>query len=686
MTYESSKKWLMPKEVPQKLLKSVYKDMDNITSTLLFNRDIDSKEKISNYFDATLEDIPHFSKLYDTARAVNIISEAINNDKKIFIHGDFDVDGICACAIIWEIIYKRIAKKIGKKIDVVPYIPDRVDEGYGLTEKSVNAMISQGAQLIISVDCGIRDKQIIEKYQKEGELDFVITDHHQLPDDFELSEKYVIVHPAIPDHEYPFTNICGAFVAFLLSMALAYHYNLTEKTSGDEASDEIVYESRNISDETSKEEISLDSKSISIEQTEILSKGSPDEMTDKKTHIKSLEISVEESIIISNNKVNAESNEFVGSELQNNEKIDFKSISDVSKFIDGLDLVALATVTDMMPLTDINRIIVKEGLKIINSGSRIAFVALSEVASVKIETIDSYHLGFVIGPRLNASGRIGSAMDALRLLVTENYQYAMKNAFELNTLNIKRQSMTEEALQQAKQQLDEKGYLSKDNKLLFVIGEGWSEGIVGLVAGKLTEFFSKPSIVVTRNNNECRGSARSIAGFNITEAIEEFAPRLSRYGGHAQAAGFSTDGENLPIFEKEIVEYANKKLENIDLQPELQIDIIVNSDDLNPGFPDNLQKFKPYGYGNRKPNIMIAKAVILEKRIMGNMQNHLKLVLKDSGFETVNAVMFDCKEDIEKLNIDDVINIVGSVEINAWNGNVDVQFMIKEWSRAEIDK
>lgn len=593
MTYESKKKWIMPQNVPNKIMLDIYKDVDILTATLLYNREVDTAEKIDKFFNAKVTDIPDYTKLYDTKRAVKVISDAIDHNKKIIVHGDFDVDGVCASAIIWELIYKKIARKIGKDIDILPYIPDRVDEGYGLTEKSVNAMIDMGAQLIISVDCGIRDKQIIEKYQKNGELDFVITDHHQLPDDFSLSDRYAIVHPAITKHEYPYTNVCGAFVAYLLATALADYYKLFDSSEN--------------------------------------------------------------------------SNE--------------KDQSSLFCLVDGLDLVALATVTDMMPLEDINRIVVKEGLKIINEKSRNAFVAIAEVAGIKLGLVDSYHLGFVIGPRLNASGRIGSAMDALRLLVTDNYQYAVKIAFELNTLNGKRQNMTEEALNLAKLQLEAKGYLDEKSKLLFVVGEGWSEGIVGLVAGKLTETFSKPSIVVTKNNNECRGSARSIVGFNITEAIEQFSVYLNRYGGHAQAAGFSMDEKNLDKFESEIVAYANTELKSIDLTPEIQIDVVVNSDEINIAFPEKLNRFKPFGYGNRKPNIMIANAVILEKKIMGSMQNHLKLILKDSGFETINAVMFNCREDIDRLQVDDVINLVGSVELNVWNGNTDVQFMVKEWVR-----
>lgn len=584
MTLQSSKKWILPKEIPVEL-DDLYRGFSFFEKTILFNRNIVTKDEINDFFNLTASSIPNFEKLYDTERAAKTIKSAINENKKIYIHGDFDVDGVCASAIIWEFLYRELAKVIGKPIDITPYIPDRVDEGYGLSEKSVNAMLEKGAELIISVDCGIRDKSIIDKYSKERNLGFIITDHHQPPEDFLMnpeSFEYPIVHQMHPSNPYPYDKICGAAVAFLFVQAI-------------------------------RSEFGIDST--------------------------------------------------------------------ITENTPGLDLVALATVTDLMPMLGVNRSFVNLGLSQINRGTRLGLKTLIDKSKLAVGNLDTYHLGYIIGPRLNAAGRMGSAMDALRLMVVDKQESADKLAYNLNKLNWERQQLTEETLNSAKEII--KQQQQDENKMIFVSGDTWQEGIIGLVAGKLLEEYNKPVITVSTKEAQPRGSARSIIGFNITDAIGNFSDYLVKYGGHAQAAGFTVKEGKLEELKTAIIDRANSIIDENMIEKTLSVDYVAGEDEPSFELLEKIDKFKPFGLGNRKPYIMIHSALVVEKKVIGQSQNHMKISFKGNTVGISEGVMFDCAEDIEKINIDDALDLVGYVDINEWNGNTTLQFMIKEWRKSE---
>jgi single-stranded-DNA-specific exonuclease len=580
MTYQSNSNWEFLEEVDNKIKES-YLPQYQFLASLLYSRGI-KPEDMEEFESPKLEQIPGFTNLYDSQKAAREIIEALKDGKKIFIHGDFDSDGVCATSILWDFLYRDAAQML--KIDapaVNPYIPSRVDEGYGLSESSIDNMIEDGAQLIITVDCGIRDKELIRKYQKEKDVRFIITDHHQPPTDIEEDLDYTIVHQMFPGHEYPELHICGATVAFLLTRAI---------------------------------------------ESEITGKATLDENTK------------------------------------------------------GLDLVALATVTDMMPLKGVNRIFVKYGLDQMRTNPRLGLLKLCTAAQVTNTSIESYQLGYVIGPRVNASGRIGDPMDAVRMFLTSDSKKAQELAYKLNNLNFERQKITEQVMESAKSQIDDK----KANMLNFVSGENWPEGIIGLVAGKIQESSGRPTLVVTTNNGETRGSARSLAGFNITDAIGEFSDLLEKYGGHEQAAGFTIKEGKVDEFKKSIEDYANSKLTEDDLKKTVKIDMNINPGDISVKMIETLDVLKPFGYGNSKPVIYMDSCVITDKFIMGATKNHMKLTVKGEGLGNASVLMFNCLEDIDILNNDDVIDIIGSVNLNEWNGNIDAQFIVKEWRKSEI--
>lgn len=563
MSLKSTSNWILPKE---KI------DDGDIAGYVISKRGFDKEV----FLNPSLDDIPSFKYMHDSKSAGRIIAEAVKEGKKIVIHGDFDADGICAVSILWEFLYKEVSKKLGIDVDVLPYIPSRVDQGYGLTESSLNDVIELGAQLVVSVDCGVRDRELVNRYRKEKGLEFVITDHHQPPDYLNDTLEYPLVHPMYPGHEYPFKNVCGAYVAFLLVQAIKHELKMDE----------------NISANTR-----------------------------------------------------------------------------------GLDLVALATVTDLMPLVEVNRTVVKYGIEQIIKGERVGLNELIKVSGLNLSDIDSYHLGYILGPRINAAGRIGSPIDAVKLLVSDNGQVCARIADVLNETNFERQYMTETGFNEAVNIIGE----STNEKILFVASEDWHEGIVGLIAGKLNEKYHRPTLVGKRNGEGVKGSARSIHGFNITEALSKCEKFLDRYGGHELAAGFTIKQGKEKEFSECIKKVAEDMITDDMLVKNLNIDLLVGSESINRELISELDKLKPFGYGNSKPLIALTNLIVLKKSIMGKLGNHMKLVCKGDGIDLITLVFFNCNGDSEEIDVNDIIDVVGDVGINSWNGHEDVQFLVKEW-------
>lgn len=566
MSLKSKSNWNIPEKIKN----------EEIVNYLLEKREI---EYTDTFLNPQLEEIPNYDLLYDTKKAAEKILEYARSGKKIVIHGDYDADGICATSLLWNFLYRELANYLNVHIDVVPYIPSRVDQGYGLTDSSLSDVIALGGKLLISVDCGVRDKELIEKYIDGDKLDFVITDHHQPPEGFKASRKYPLVHQMYTKHEYPQKEICGTTVAFLLIQAIKANIGM---------------------------------------QTQI---------------------------------------------LENTE---------------GLDLVALASITDLMPLTGVNRTLAKYGLKQIRQGNRLGLRMLALRAGIEVKDIDTYHLGYVIGPRINAAGRIGSPLEAVKLLVSNDEQQCKELANDLNDINFSRQQMTMQILESAKQSV-----VDTDN-IIFLLGEGWHEGIIGLVAGKLEEEYYKPVLVATNNEGVVKGSARSIKGFNITQTLEKFSPYLERFGGHELAAGFTAKTSQVEEFRIEIIKYANETLSEENLKRDIRVDLNLESDNIDRKLLESMKILEPYGYGNPKPLICLTNLIVVKKYPLGKEQIHLKLMVKGNGSELLQLVLFNCFDDVQILNEGDEIDVIGYPNLNIWNGNETIQFQVKEWRYSTV--
>jgi single-stranded-DNA-specific exonuclease len=543
---------------------------DGLTAQLLVNRGITTSHAAKLFFSDDLKLIPDPKLMPGITKAAETILEHIRSQKKIYIYGDYDADGVSATAILFDFLYRKLGA------DVLPYIPSRFDEGYGMGSKGLDFILAEGGKLVITVDCGIRDHALVEKYSAQG-LNFIITDHHSLPEDGKLPDKALaVVHPQIKATKYPDLYVCGTNVAWKLVRVIA---------------------------------------ELALKQKLIRSALAEDEY---------------------------------------------------------LDLVALATVCDIMPLLAENRIIVKRGLARMGKNPNRGISELIRVTNINIHELSAYHLGFVIGPRINAGGRIAHALDAVRLLTSNNADKVFELSSKLNRLNIERQQLTEKLLNEAEASL-----VNFNGKLIFVSGEDWPEGVIGLVAGKLAEKYNLPAIAASVSKGIAKGSARSVKGFNITEAIGASAPLLLKYGGHQQAAGFTLEEQHLAAFKESLETIAGEQLTEELTTKELKIDTAIELTELDQSLLETIRVFEPFGVGSPQPTFLLESLIIKNLRTIGAEHNHLKLTLL-SGNASAEAIMFNRAKDFADLSPGAKIDLAGNIELDTWKGDGSLQIKVKD--------
>ncbi len=526
---------------------------EKILAILLENRGLKTKLERQRFLspklsEVTVENVKIDKR--DLKKAVERIKKAVKGKKQIIIFGDYDVDGICGSAILWEVL-----NDIGAK--VLPYIPSRFEEGYGLSIKGIDNLLKTVPEidLIITVDNGIVANEAIDYANKKG-IDVIITDHHAPSK--KKPNAYSIVHT---------TLLCGAGVAYLLSRQL---------------------------------------------------------------------------------RQKSEDNH--------------------------LGLVVLATIADLVPLTNVNRVLVYHGLEALRKTKRIGLLSLFKSAVLDKEAIDVYEIGHIIAPRLNAMGRLSSAMDSLRLLCTKDKKRAEILAKALSDTNLERQKFTIDALNHAKDKA--KGKII--NNLLFIADESYQQGIIGLVAGRLVEEFYLPSIVISKGKVYSKASVRSVKGFNVIEFLREASDLLVDVGGHPMAAGFTVETKNLDLLEKKLYKLSAKLLKKESLERVLNIDLELPSQLINFKTLETVQKLKPFGMANPEPTFLTKSMRIESLRIIGKDGKHLKLGLKPkySNF-WFDAIAFGMGEQ-NTLQIGNEIDVVYTLDENIWNGNTRLQLKVKD--------
>lgn len=504
-------------------------------------------------------------------KAIARIRQAIRGREPIVVYGDFDADGVTSTVLMVQVL-----KALGA--EVKPYIPHRVDEGYGLNAEALFKLRQDGTRLVITVDCGIRSVEEVNEGNAGG-LDIIVTDHHALGP--ELPEAHAVINPKCEGCRYSEPMLAGVGVAFRLAEAL-----------------------------------------LITAQGQPRQDGAP--------------------------ALQAE---------------------------DLLDLVAIGTVADLAPLNKYeNRMLVKRGLKVINELRRPGIRALAEVADLKPGRISAMNIGFAIGPRINAAGRLDSAMLAYDLLATEDDTEAYALARQLNTLNIERQDLTREAQEMIRSQLDAEPEF--EAPLIFASDSRFRPGIVGLVAGRLAEEYYRPAIVMEEGETESRASCRSIPQFDITRALDECAALLVRHGGHAQAAGFTVINENIPLLKARLLEIAHSQLADQDLQPTLEIDAELAPDQISLMLAEELTLLEPTGHMNPVPIFATRGLRVVDSRFVGKENQHLKLRLRTPDGEILDAIGFRLAELAPRKG--DSVDVAYTLDINEWNNTRSCQLNLQD--------
>lgn len=568
-----------------------------LISLLLENRGITDEKEIEQFLNPKLENITIENVGIDNNQlktALQRIKAAIEKKEKIIIYGDYDVDGITSTAILWETIYSFNSQ-------VMPYIPDRIDEGYGLSIKGIQNLHKKtpDIKLIITVDNGIVANEAVDFANQQG-IHVIITDHHTQGKN--LPKAIAIVHT---------TKLCGAGIAYLLSRQI-------------------------------------------------------------KKSVIAIRQSAEKQSLKQNNYTLV--NHPGDGRLQRSESHNSPSVDIV---IDNhLELAALGTIADMVPLTGANRIIVKYGLEKICNTQRPGLRELLKIAGCETKVLGVYEIGFIIAPRLNAAGRIENAMDSLRLLCTKDKSKGFQLAHKLELTNRERQLLMKQAQEHASLSVKAETSLKK---LLIVAHENYREGVIGLVAGKLVEEFYRPSIVITKGEKFSKASARSITGFNIIEFLRSTPEYFVNVGGHPMAAGFTIETGKLLIFKETLESAAEKMLDGDLLIRSLRIDCELPFDLITRELFDSLRILEPFGIANPDPVFMTKNVIVKAKRIIGRDGKHLRLNLKhkNSSFH-FEAIAFGMGELASKITIGDQIDLAYSLNDNTWNGTTKLQLKIKD--------
>ena len=544
---------------------------------LLYNRGISDPESARDFLTPKLSHLHEPETMLGIKPAVARIKDALEQDEKIVIYGDYDVDGTTGTAILWHCL-----KLCGKEVDF--YVPHRIDEGYGLHSEAVEQLAAEGCNLLITVDCAITATAQVKLANSLG-MDVVITDHHTPPE--ELPDALSIVHPNLPGENYPNPNLCGSGVAFKLSWAIAKTFS-------------------------------------------------------------------------GGSKVKPEFREFL---------------------LAATSLAALGTIGDVVPLVGENRVLALWGINGLLNSTNPGIKALMEKAGLT-ENLTSRDVAFMLAPRLNAAGRLGHARLAIELFTTNSQAKAEQIANYLDQQNKNRQKIEKEITEKACKKIKAAGWDKKDWKVIVIEDEDWHSGVVGIVAGRLLDKFSKPTIVLTSNDNGWfHGSARSIDGFNIYDALDACSEHIIEFGGHAKAAGMKVAPEKINDFRNALNEYATEHLNDDDIKTVINIDTETSLHELTMNAVQSISNLEPVGEGN-PPVTLAAKGLELVEppRKMGKAGNHLSMMVRDpqKGNMIMRAVAFSMAE-MEKTLIDaNKIDIAFSPKVNHFKGTSTVEMMVTD--------
>lgn len=563
-----ARRWHVLPVAPDSLQRDM-PDKNPVLLQVLYNRGLTDPKEVDGFINGRYLQSTDPFLLPDMDKAVERIKHAIENEQIIVVYGDFDADGVTSTVLLIEAL-----RGLGiNRRNAQPYIPDRVDEGYGLNNDALTHIRDEiGADLVITVDCGIRSVAEVEHANSIG-LDMIVTDHHSIGD--QMPPALAIINPKRADSAYPETMLAGVGIAYKLVQALQQH--MPDRVNFNEA--------------------------------------------------------------------------------------------------DLLDLVAIGTVADLAPLLGENRQLVKRGLVELNKVNRPGIGALMRLANLKRGKMTAESIGFGIGPRINAAGRLAKAYTAAKLLIVNNDMQAGSHAQDLEALNKERRSLTKKLTDLADELVD------PTDPILIANHEDFVGGVVGLVASSLANKHYRPAIVMERGEAFSRGSCRSIPEFHVTQALESVSDILERFGGHAQAAGFTVANENLDEFSERLKAFTTDKLGGLDLIPSITIDTEIEFSEINFALYESLQKLEPTGYANATAVFVSRNVHIDSFRAVGSDASHLQLMVTD-GKNYVKGIAFRQGAWVECMP--KTADIVFKLSVNEWRGETNLQLMVEDiWSRDE---
>lgn len=567
MVAAPAESWIVPgrdEAAEQKLQKEL--GISSLVAALLVQRGWNSPEEAHRFLNPSLADLHSPTLLPDYEAARNEILGAKERGETIFVHGDYDVDGVTSASIL-----DRFLKKIG--CNVITHVPHRMKEGYGIHASAVEAASAAGAKLFLTCDCGISAFEQVEAARAAG-MRVVVTDHHTVHE--ELPQAQAVVNPHRPDCHYPWPELSGAGVVFKLCAGLTQEL------------------------------------------------GWPVEMFYKNF----------------------------------------------------LDLAALGTIADVMPLLDENRIIAKFGLERLGDTKKIGLQALKKVTEVS-GPVSSYHVGFVLGPRLNAAGRIDDAALALDLLLENDEKRAMELAEKIDVINTARRNEQIRIIEEAVKMVVEKG---QDKRNVILVGHpSWHAGVVGIVAGRLVEIFRRPAFVATLSEDGTRGraSARSIPKFNLAGALQAL-EHIMQGGGHAMAAGCSFEYDEMDLIADALHEYAGQFLTEDDFKLVRSADLEVSASEVTYSSVEQMRMMEPFGQANPEPTFVSRGMTFTQLKPTKNPE-HMQITMRNGSGPVIRGMGFGIGERLAEQEAGFVADVLFRPCLDEWQGSTYLKWHVRDF-------
>lgn len=537
--------------------------VSGLIAKVFISRGITDSAYVMSFMRPSIDGLHDPSLMDGMEKACECIIKALENKKSILIYGDYDVDGVTSTSILYSFLLSK-----GGRVSY--YIPDRMEDGYGLTMSTVEKIRQLNVDLVITADCGITSVDEVKALQDYG-MQVIVTDHHECKEKLPIASA--VMNPHKPGCTYPFKELCGAGVILKLIQAMCIKMGCDQE------------------------------------------------------------------------------------------------------YLKYMDLAALATIADVVPLVGENRIIVSYGLKAMETTTNYGLKALISVAGLGGKPVTSYSAAFALAPRINAGGRLGDASRGVQLFTAESLVFAEAFAKELDEENRKRQETENDILNEAITFVEEKLDPVKE-KVLVISGEAWHQGVIGIVASKILEKYNRPCIVISVENGIGKGSGRSIKGFNLFNALTQCEDLLEKFGGHEMAAGITIAGDRIEEFRKRINAYADTVLTDSDMLPYISIDAFLESDDITFDSVSELEMLAPYGAGNPSPVFGYTALSAADIRTLSGGK-HLKLKMQD-GEQVFDAIGFNMGNISDELKETSVVDAAFTLEINSFNGTDRLQMNLKD--------